>query len=384
MNASPVQSTAGSNAKRLAGFLEHDPENLRLLADAAVAALDEADPEQAARFIERYAVLAPLPPALENLKGLAAMGEGRYADAAHAFAGLLAHSAGDPTVRFNLAWSKAMLDDYAAAESLIDDAVVAAVPQAAALKIQAMHHQGHLEDALACGLGFVELLPEDPALLESLAVVALDAEDAELARAYATRAGPNSVDGLSTLGTLALNANALNDALRFFDRALVQDPENGRALLGRGLALMAQGDAAGAANYVENGAAAFGDYAQSWIAAGWAHFMNGDFARARAAFERAQTLDERSADSNGSLAVLDVVGGDLDGARRHAETALQLDPTCLTAALAKSLILASDGDPETAAKVRQDALNTPIGPNGPNGVTIAQAMAGLRVPSLKH
>ena len=49
----------------------------------------------------------------------------------------------------------------------------------------------------------------------------------------------------------------------------------------------------------------------SWVAAGWAHVIAGDRAAGRARFERALALDDRFAETQGALAVLDVVEGQL-------------------------------------------------------------------------
>src|ERR1044072_1557208 len=79
-----------SRLSQLLGFLDHDPGNPLLLADAATAAVDEAE-------------RAPLPPAPLNLKGVAGMGEGRFADAAATFAALREAGEESPALRFNQA-----------------------------------------------------------------------------------------------------------------------------------------------------------------------------------------------------------------------------------------------------------------------------------------
>lgn len=372
MTGSTTQPNVQSKLARLMVYLDRDPQNLMLIADSASAALDEGDAVQAVALIERYAALEPLPPALINLQGLAAMAQGRFDDAAGAFESLMGDAGGDPTLRFNLAWARTMLEDYPATSSLIDAEVAAAVPAAAALKVEALHHQGMLEDALAAGMGFLETHPADHQLLGALAVVALDAEDHDLARAYATRAGPASDDGLATLGTLALGGQQLDEALGLFDQALAIAPHNARAQVGRGFALLGKGDAAAAAEHLAAGAAEFGDDTGSWIAAGWAQFTAGKTEMARESFEQALAIEPESADTEGSLAVLDVVGGDIDGAERRVEKALALDPNCYTATLAKSLIVSARGDQKGGEALREAALNTPV---GPGGLTVARAMA---------
>jgi Tfp pilus assembly protein PilF len=116
----------------------------------------------------------------------------------------------------------------------------------------------------------------------------------------------------------------------------------------------------------------FEDHLGSWIAAGWAYFVQHDLATARARFEHALGLDDTFAETHGSLAVIDVIEGQIDSARRRAEVALRLDRKCASAALANMLIASAAGDKEKARRIFELAVTMPI---DPNGRTIAQALA---------
>src|SRR6185312_8691992 len=126
---SEQQGAGGSRLSRLLGFLEADPGNLALLADAAQAALDEGAPAETRRLLELHAAQAPLPPALRDLAGLAALSAQDFEAAREAFEALLELEPADPGLRFNLAWSRAMMRDFAGADALIDNAVIAAAPR---------------------------------------------------------------------------------------------------------------------------------------------------------------------------------------------------------------------------------------------------------------
>jgi len=373
MDVADQAAGSGSHLARLLGFLERDPDNLPLIADAASAALAEGDPEQASGLIGRYAGIAPLPPALVNLQGVVALSENRYEDAAAIFGSLLRGGVGDPGLRFNLAWAKAMLRDYEGASELIDEAVAAASPRAAALKVQALHHLGRLDEALDWGRRLADQRPADTGLMGALAIVALDAEDADLARTYALRAG-DAHDGLAALGMLELDQDHVDESLALFDRALAASQNDARAVLGKGLALLVKGDSGQAAELIHRSAGLFGSHLGSWVASGWAYFVNGDQRRAREAFEQALAVDDNFAEAHGGLAVLDVLAGQIESARRRTEIALRLDRNCFSAALAKSLILANQGDAGSAERVLKMALSAPI---GPEGKTLAQAMVGF-------
>lgn len=368
-----MENGAGQRLQRLLGFLERDPQNLSLLADTASAALDAGQLDESWRLIECYAEMSPLPAALQNLKGVVAISRQDFGEAVAIFEQLLAAHPADPALRFNLAWARAMLEDYQGALSVLDDEAAAATPAAASLKIQMMHHLGLLEEALACGLGLAELHPDNTALMGALATVAMDAEDLELARLYASRAGDQH-EGVAALGMLMLNEEKIDDALGHFNKALESRPDSARALLGKGLALLAKGEPRLAAGWIDKGAEVFGDHLGSWVASGWAYFVDGDLAASRARFETALALDDTFAETHGALAVLDIAEGQIESAKHRTEIALRLDRQCFGAALAKSLLLMSEGNAAAAERVRNIALNTPI---GAGGKTIAQAMANM-------
>lgn len=370
----PGEGDDKARVAQLLGFLEQDPDNLALIGDAAGAALDAGELETAAALIDRYAALAPLPPALGNLKGLVALRDGRFGDAVEAFEALRAAGDDAPTVRFNLAWARAMAGDHEAALALLDDDTIAAGPRAAALKINMLHQLERLDEAMECGETLAGLYPDDPSLMGALATAALDAERIDLARLYAGRAG-TSHDGLTTLGLLLLDEDRPDESAALFDRVLAADAGNPRALLGKGMGLLARGELEAAAERIDAAAAQFGDHLGSWVAAGWVHYLNGDLAASRARFETALALDDNFAETQGALAVLDVVEDDLESARRRTAIALRLDSACFAGALAKSMLLEREGKGKAAQKVRDAALNFPI---GPGGKTIAKSLAARK------
>lgn len=372
--AAPAQT---DRLASLLGFLERDPGNLPLLADAAEAALDAGQPDTARGLLARYADKAPLPPREQNLAGLAAMQSGQFDAAAKAFQALMADGADAPALRFNLAWSLAMAKDFAGALDALDDAGARTLPQAAMLRVQLLHQLGDIEQAEAAARDYMTLYPEDRGLMAAISVLAIDIEDEELAARAAAVAGDHP-DALTTQGTLALGGDNAVAALDLFNQALVRNPDAPRALVGRGLARMLSGEGDQAPADLDRGAELFGTHLGSWIAAGWSYFVNGDRATARARFETALALDENFAETHGSLAVLDVLDGDIASAERRSAVALRLDRQCYSAALARVLLASARNDPATAQRIFERALHTPI--DG-SGRTIAASLAkmGMRL-----
>lgn len=375
-----TQHKSAANASRLSRlleFLESDPENLNLLADAANAALDESALDNVGELITRYRALADVPPPLLNVEGIAALRQGRLDEAITAFSALRHSGHDDSSIRFNLAWAGALQQRHEDVLELLDEEVVTTVPRAAALKVQTLHHLGRIEDAISAGQGMAEIYPKDNYLLGALSVAAMDADDFELARHYATRADGGS-DALTTQGLISLQDDAPEAALALFGRALAEHPDAPRAWLGRGLSLLSQGHVDAAAPCLDKGAEIFGDHLGSWIASGWTHFIRKDLVAARRSFETALAHDDNFAETHGALAVLDIAEGNIDSARRRTDIALRLDKECFGGILARTLLLEMDGKPELAAKIRERAMNMPM---GLDGKTLAQAMIGLAMNS---
>jgi tetratricopeptide (TPR) repeat protein len=279
----------------------------------------------------------------------------------------------EPAILFNLAWSRAMLKDFEGALALLADHVATSLPQAAMLHVQILHELGRFDEAGDRARLYVGLFADYEPLMAAVSVLALDLDDEALAAACAARA-PDHPDSLTTMGTLTLGEDRPEEALALFETALARNPNVPRAWVGRGLAKLLAGGADSAAEDIDRGAEMFGDHLGSWIAAGWAWFVRKDNAASRARFEKALSIDDTFAEAHGSLAVLDLLDGDVESARRRSEIALRLDRQCYSAALARTLIEAGSGDPEKAQRIYERAINTPV---GESGRTIAQAMARL-------
>jgi tetratricopeptide (TPR) repeat protein len=362
-----------SRMQLLLGYLQHDPDNLTLIADAASAALDESAFDESMALIDRYRALAPMPLPLVNLEGLVALRSGRLDAAAAAFDRLIGEGVNDPAVRFNRAWVHALCGEHEATLGLLDDAVVAVTARGPALKVQSLHHLGQIEEALAVGQGLAERFPANDALLGALSVAAMDADDVDLACHYASQA-MGGADALTTRGLIALNDDNPAAALVLFDQALTEHRDAPRAWLGKGLGLVVTGNTADGAAALQRGAEIFGNHLGSWIAVGWTQFIAQDLKAARATFEHALSIDENFAETHGGLAVLDIVEGNDDSAKRRADIALRLDRNCFGGMLARLLLHEAKGNPAAAKRIWERAIDMPI---GVDGKTLAQAMIGM-------
>jgi len=355
----------------LLALLDRDQSNVAMLTDTIECALAQNRPDIARELFERLAALSAPGPREDNLRGLIALQSGEFEDAAAIYTALLEANPQDSAVRYNLAWARAQLGDWEAPLSLLDESSANALPQAATLRVQALHQRGDLEQALSEATAYVIQHPRYAPLFAAASVVAVDAEDLPLATSYAQSAGAHP-DALTTLATVALAEGRTDDANALFGQVLEAAPDAPRALIGVGLGKMLAGSYAPAAADIERGAAIFGDHLGSWVAAGWAYLFAGDLGEARRCFDTSLALDHNFAETHGSLAVLHLIEGRAEESRRAAQTAMRLNPQCFSGTLAQAMLQSSKGRTDQARAILDRALHTPL---DASGRTIAQSLA---------
>jgi tetratricopeptide (TPR) repeat protein len=352
-------------------LLERDPNNLSLISDTAEVALQQNEPDVARELLDRFASQSALTARERNLRGLMLLQSGAFEEAARVFGELLEEGADDAGLRFNRAWCQAKLRRAEEAHELLHEEDLLQLPQAAMLRVHLLHEMGRLDEALSEAKRLVAIHPQNPGLLAAASVVAIDAEDLEFAGQCA-RDAPGNPDAMTTLGTIALAEDRTADAAALFGQALEKDPSLPRAIIGAGLGKMLTGNYPQAATDIERGAVIFGDHIGSWVAAGWAYIFSGDLAAARRCFETALAIDHNFGETHGSLAVLDLMEGRVDEARREAQTARRLNSQSFSAALAQAMLLSSGGRADQARAILDRALHTPL---DASGRTIAQSLA---------
>jgi tetratricopeptide (TPR) repeat protein len=303
------------------------------------------------------------------------MQERRFADAAAAYAVLAKHD-DSPALRFNRSWSLAMIGQKDAALALLDEANTMIIPAAAMLRVQLLHERGEFDAAADFARSMLDLHGDDEGFAAAVSVLAIDIEDEELARRCADKGG-NHPDALASRAALSLGDGHVEAAFANFDAALAIRQHHPRAWIGRGLARLARHDSAAAASDIDRGAEQFGDHIGSWIAAGWAHFTAGDHATARARFDHALMIDDSFGETHGSLAVLDVLAGDIESAKRRTAIARRLDRESFSAMLAQTLL--TQDDPTAAQAIVERAMATPI---NDKGQTLAHFLAGFSPPTV--
>lgn len=349
--------------KDLLEYLDHDPNNAKLISDALDAAIHENDIETAKALVKRLQPLRPFTPRDNYNHGVCLLKEHDYEAAKRVFEKMYDNDETINTVKFNLAWCHAHLDNYAKALDFLDDDLLTALPQGAALKVQILHQLGRFDEALLTGKQLIREHPDHVELNAAVSVLAIDLEDIDLAKTTANKA-LNHPDAMTTLGTLALNSEDLETATTYFEKAAGFAQQNPRAQIGIGLCNLLGGNLQKGSASLDQGAQEFGTHVGSWIAAGWAYLLQNDLDTARERFQTALDIDDNFGEAHGSLSVIDALTGNIEAAQKRSTIALRLAPQSFAAKLTKVIIAEQNISSEAGQKLFEKALNQPLDGTG--------------------
>ena len=84
----------------------------------------------------------------------------------------------------------------------------------------------------------------------------------------------------------------------------------------------------------------------SWLVLAWVHLFSRELESAEQVLHKAEQIDRNFSEVQGALAAVAALRGDVQGAQRGIEVALRLDPKCLSAQFARSVLISRSGDPE--------------------------------------
>lgn len=356
--------------QRLA-FLRLDPDNLSLLADLADELILSGRAKEALPHISHALSIAPGHAQFRFRRAVATRRSGDLEGARAELDALLAEGVNDAAVLYERADLALQLSDFSGCLAGTDQIGMLVdyqrlVPATDLLRVRALHHLGRLDEAIAHAEG---VLRDDAArndIRAALATLYLDAErntDAARMLAEAGAAASQSPELLSVGGYLALAAEETAAAQLRFSEALQRQPEDGRSLLGAGLAMSLGGKVAEAIAYLQRAAEAMPKHLGTLNALAWMQLMDGQLEAADATLERAQSVDSTFSESYGGQAVIRVLRGDATGARHLIRTALKLDRNCFSAAYA-GMLLEYGGMDAAAANATLDFLSRHPAPGG--------------------
>jgi tetratricopeptide (TPR) repeat protein len=372
-----------SRVARLELLVQADPGNARIRRDLAEALAGARAYDRLLVLADRELAETPEDAAALFDRATALIGLRRFEAAIEALLPLAAAHSGDSVIRFNLALAYYASGRYADARPLLEANHCEGGRSADQLRLllSTYHHLGLIDEGVAIadettGAENLALRSHGP-LAGVLALLYLDAakpvQSARWARA-ALAANPQSIDGLVVEGTLRAARFDVALARERFSQVLSLAPDNGRAWIGLGtLALLAQ-DFASAKEQLRRGLSAIPAHVGSWHALAWAEMLSGNLAESHRLLLHALELDRNFAETHGGLAAIAALQGRTEEAERSITVAEKLNPDCLSAKFARSVLLRRSGDPEASRRAILDTLAT-LSPK--DGGEVAKIIDGL-------
>ncbi|WP_158537501.1 lipopolysaccharide assembly protein LapB [Microvirgula sp. AG722] len=366
---------AGRRLDRVLVWLQADPAHAGLQQEAADLCYRLGRFDDARHWLTQQARSAPLSPAARSLDGLLLLRCGDATAAIAIFQALLAQGTATPELHGNLGWALALAGRFDEAGEHALRAVEGGIAGAGPLHVRILHHQARLDEAIRVA---EDALAHDPAQLPHYGILAtlyLDRDEPDTAAAFARKVraqAPDDADANTVLGVAALLGQRRDEADRFFRHALHHQPHSGRARAGRGLVGMLDGHLETAEDHFRLAVADMPAHAGIWHGLAWCQLLTGRTGQAHASLQAALALDRTLADTHGGLAVLAALSGRPDEAGACIRRALGLDPGCLSALLARGLLLRQSGHAAAAQQQLDGLMNQPL---LPDGTTLQQALA---------
>jgi tetratricopeptide (TPR) repeat protein len=341
---------------RLKSLLPSDPRNPVLLRHCAQLAIELGDYTEALNMASAALQCAPGDAEAMFHRASALMGMRHYKEASQCLAVLQAHGLTHAGIAVNRALCHYALGEFREAGALLEALIDAGEKSTDVLRlaVSTRHHLGDLKGAIDLADAHPEVVSQDGAVAGVYALAYLDAgraADAERAAFQALAKNPDSVDGLSVRGALALSNMDSPTAETSFRRVLELTPENGRAWIGLGTIALLAGDLGGAKDRLERGVAAMPRHVGSWHVLGWTHLVAGDLDSAERVFEHALELERNFAETHGALAAVHAMRGRAAEARKEIAIADRLNREGLAARFATAVLAGQAGNSGAAGSL---------------------------------
>src|SRR5689334_3426026 len=216
--------TSHQRLQKLLSFLEQDPDNLHLRADAIRLAHDAGSWGVADELLAAGLVSQPMNPTLRALLGYSCLQARRYANAEREFLTALSLGVEPAEVRYNLALSLFMQRRYAdAVERLSAPLIPFELPMALILRARCLHHLHRLGEAIVSCEQYLAHVGADAEGFGLLALLCYDTGLPERARVHATAAlalRDNQLEARLVQASLQLEAHDFESAQRSFQSLL--------------------------------------------------------------------------------------------------------------------------------------------------------------------
>lgn len=351
-----------SRLQRYQGFLQQDPNNIKLISDVADLHLQLGEFEQARDLLEKGLTQWPSQPTL--LSGLASltMATSEPDVAIRLLNNMLEMGQNNPVIYYNLAhaYLYANQPDKAKQALIKIKDTQSILPQIPLLLARAQHHLGEMNEAIEHAQEYLNDHPDDPDALGVLALLFFDVENKVQAQLMAQKAlslDENNLNALLTQGSLALTTETADIAAGYFERVIARQPKNGRGWSGMGLADMLRLNLPKAIDDLKQAVKYMPTHIGTWHSLAWCQLLINDLHGAEDSFMQSMKIDRNFGETHGGLAVLHIMQGRSELAETEVKRAMRLNSNSFAGRYAESL-LKSKADPEKAQEIIKNILTS--------------------------
>lgn len=336
---------------QLQQLLRADPGNQRLARECVDLALACGDYDFVLHRTQQVLSSSPQDLTASFDRATALIGKREYGKAIGVLREITALQPELRAAQINLGLCHYLLAQFADARTPLEAAYRAGErsPGVLRLLVSTYHHLGLMSEAIAIARENPQAAAEDAALAGVYALAYLDANQAQSAAKWAMKAlaaDPNCIDGLTTQATLDVSRMHVAHARERFERVLQLSPENGRAWVGLGTLALLERNLPRARELLTRGVELMPTHVGSWLVLAWVHVFSRELDSAEQVLQQAAKIDRNFSEVQGGFAAVAALRGDVQGAQRGIEVALRLDPKCLSAQFARSVLISRSGDPE--------------------------------------
>lgn len=349
----PSSTINGSRHQKLAALLRQDPDNVLLIADAAEAALAEANFASVEEHIAAGVGLEGATKAWRFREASLRIAQRRLTDAVALLEALRDSSPADVSLDHNLAYVRFLEGRYADCTGLLQPWLdgtrtieLQALGPVAALWLRALHHEGELARAWAWVERHANNLPTpEVAGIASLIALDLDNEVAaeKLARSV-LRVEPSQLEASIVAATIATARGEGTRAATLLGHAMERHPHQARAWSTLGFAELAGSNHAEAQRHFRKALDFAPADSGSWLGLGWSEVLGRNLEAAQLAFERALEAGADPADAHGAMAVVLALRGEERKGEEQVKLAIQLGGDGMTTKFAQAVLGGSRAD----------------------------------------
>ncbi|OUS29785.1 hypothetical protein A9Q99_08120 [Gammaproteobacteria bacterium 45_16_T64] len=365
-----------ARVNQLQTYLEADPGNTNLYGDIVDIYLQIGPLSKVKEYVNRGLAIDSDNPRLLFQQSTLHIAEGDYQSACNILQPLLDSGIDNPGVRYNLALALSMTSRMMKAKEILQTLCSNQAQRffaADILMARLMHHSGELQDALSLANTLLEEEPNNGDLHGVISLLYLDMDDKVQALEFAElsqQSSPGNTESLSTIGHLALEDFESRKANDCFRKILAIQPKDGRAWLGLGLGALLDHDVDTGEDHLITATKYMPNHLGTWNTLAWLRIMKKDLTGARESIDIAMEKDRTFSESHGTLAVIQVMQGEHDTAERSIKIALRLDPMCISAHFAQTLLLSATQDKDDITHRMEELMTRPIA----GGISMQQGL----------